>query len=190
MAAGLDSPKKGCTLNPDAPLFLPSPSPVPTDFFDWSSEDFTSECPDASLIFPSQLNGSIDDLSESFELLDDELEDIPLEWNVDDFSPDWWNLVQTSPSFREFWLRGYEIDEDYFSLDILSEESHGIDPFDFEMKEEEDRATSTSGSRGVDVRFLVERMKRVLKEPPSKYHDKIPQVSPKKAPACRIQQPR
>ncbi|KAH7283386.1 hypothetical protein KP509_34G004400 [Ceratopteris richardii] len=30
------------------------------------------------------------------------------EWDVEDFSPEWWNLVQTSPEFCEFWVRGYE----------------------------------------------------------------------------------
>lgn len=52
------------TLNPNAPLFIPSSFQVITE------------------VMP--------------------------EWNVEDFSPEWWNLVQTSPEFCEFWMREYE----------------------------------------------------------------------------------
>lgn len=34
--------------------------------------------------------------------------EVKTEWDVEDFSPEWWNLVQTSPEFCEFWMREYE----------------------------------------------------------------------------------
>lgn len=61
------SPSLTSSLNPNAPLFIPS---------------------SAQMMHP-----------------DDEV--MP-EWDVEDFSPEWWNLVQTSPEFCEFWLNGYE----------------------------------------------------------------------------------
>ena len=49
---------------------------------------------------------------------------------VEDFSPEWWNLVQTSPAFRDQWLRekfpGSE-EQDIFAEDL--EELADLDEF-------------------------------------------------------------
>eukprot|EP00249_Psilotum_nudum_P009537 c21999_g1_i1 orf=620-1114(-) len=40
---------------------------------------------------------------------------------TEDFSPEWWRLVQTAPSFREFWLNERFLG-DGESLDLMAEE--------------------------------------------------------------------
>ncbi|MCO5578079.1 hypothetical protein L7F22_031917 [Adiantum nelumboides] len=62
--------------------------------------------PNAALFVPSSAQFiTIDDDSE------DSFEVVMPEWDVEDFSPEWWNLVQTSPEFCEFWIHGYEAND-------------------------------------------------------------------------------
>jgi len=58
---------------------------------------------------------------------------IPLAYQqVEDFSPEWWNLVQSSPWFRDYWLReSYEmIDEEECFADLFPETLEDTDEVD------------------------------------------------------------
>lgn len=58
---------------------------------------------------------------------------IPLAYQqVEDFSPEWWNLVQSSPWFRDYWLReSYETFEDAESFaDLFPETLDDTDEVD------------------------------------------------------------
>lgn len=37
---------------------------------------------------------------------------------VEDFSPEWWDLVKTSPLFRDFWLSRHQEDDFTSSFDV------------------------------------------------------------------------
>jgi len=131
---------------------------------------------------------------------------------VEDFSPEWWNLVQTSPAFRDQWLRekfpGSE-EQDIFAEDL--EELADLDEFlEYQEQLQEMEAVQESLYFDIDDDFYVEDESnlvninncRDLKSPkqqvpqwckPLKHHDKIPSKVggvPKKGAAYRIQQPR
>lgn len=131
---------------------------------------------------------------------------------VEDFSPEWWNLVQTSPAFRDQWLRekfpGSE-EQDIFAEDL--EELADLDEFlEYQEQLQEMEAVQESLYFDVDDEFYLEDESnlvninncRDLKLPkqqvpqwckPLKHHEKIPSKvggAPKKGAAYRIQQPR
>jgi len=55
---------------------------------------------------------------------------VPLAYRtVEDFSDEWWNLVQSSPWFRDYWLRERFQDPQNYQNDSFS---------DFEMMDEDD----------------------------------------------------
>ena len=47
---------------------------------------------------------------------------------IDDFSPDWWSLIQT-PAFQDFWL------SDRFEFEILEEEIESLEEEDYIAEE-------------------------------------------------------
>lgn len=193
MVPGPGSIKKVSTLNPDAPVFKPSSTgPVMVDL---SAEDCMSEGPDSSLRLPWSLDVTLEeDLMATYGFLNGDPEVLPSEWNVDDFSREWWNLVHTSPSFREYWIQRYEIEEDYFNQAYLLEAGDEM-RLSCKQTAEEERATAIPWSIGLDMTDLIQ-MKKVtqlnksVRELPSRYHNKISQISPKRVTARKIQQPR
>lgn len=57
---------------------------------------------------------------------------------VEDFSPEWWNLVQSSPWFRDYWLRECHVDNAYGLSDMFPELPDDIDEFaELELQLEE-----------------------------------------------------
>lgn len=57
---------------------------------------------------------------------------------VEDFSPEWWNLVQSSPWFRDYWLRECHIDNADSLSDMFPELPDDIDEFaELELQLEE-----------------------------------------------------
>lgn len=151
------------SLNPDAPLFQPSSANLVTDYLsDGNTGDFTTEDADTLLTSPSPLNTDTKDPCDGFvELFSDQPEEVPFEWDVDDFSPEWWNLVHTSSAFREFWMRGYEFDGDH----ILPEDDVHCGNLKVEEKQEteaeEKQEIPASESRGVDEEAVAEMVKSI-----------------------------
>ncbi|CAN6337977.1 unnamed protein product [Urochloa humidicola] len=78
------------------------------------------------------------------------------EQEVEDFSPEWWRLVASSPAFRDRWLR------DYGALGLLDADEHGLEeeaevvdsflPDDIfsppPPRQESEREESAAGKRG------------------------------------------
>jgi len=57
---------------------------------------------------------------------------------VEDFSPEWWNLVQSSPWFRDYWLRERHVDNSDCLSDMFPELPDDIDEFsELELQLEE-----------------------------------------------------
>nr|ABK25338.1 unknown [Picea sitchensis] len=57
---------------------------------------------------------------------------------VEDFSPEWWNLVQSSPWFRDYWLRERHVDNTDGLSDMFPELPDDIDEFaELELQLEE-----------------------------------------------------
>lgn len=57
---------------------------------------------------------------------------------VEDFSPEWWNLVQSSPWFRDYWLRECHVDNTDGLSDMFPELPDDIDEFaELELQLEE-----------------------------------------------------
>jgi hypothetical protein len=133
---------------------------------------------------------------------------------TEDFSPEWWNLIQSSPAFRDYWLRER-------SAEIMEEESGAaasplddIDDLDFEdlldmemqcQELENSRQKQVNGAvRSIEKEVLaalaglgVDDLKcqqRIWREP-VKCHEKILNKTPRSPRKCgnsqfRIQQPR
>ena len=63
------------------------------------------------------------------------------DWDeIEDFSPEWWNLVHISPYFCEYWLQNYEAsgaEEDLVILSLQDEES-SIDAVDVYVDDDVD----------------------------------------------------
>lgn len=134
---------------------------------------------------------------------------------VEDFSPEWWDLVKTSPLFRDYWLSQHEEDDftsslddyDYSDLDELPD-INGADLF-AESKEknlsdfEKGRVPLDGTGNEVDAKALFKNLKvakpvkeRGPKSPvgPAKYCGKKLAnkcvIGPKVTAMRRIQQPR
>lgn len=130
---------------------------------------------------------------------------------AEDFSPEWWNLVQTCPAFREQWLRerfpeGEE--QDVFAEDL--NELADLDEFlEYQEQLQAMEAAQESLHFDIDDEFYLDddvsvvfgNNCRDLKSPkqqstwckPLKHHDKVQNKVanfPKKGSAFRIQQPR
>ncbi|MCL7024945.1 hypothetical protein MKW94_029342 [Papaver nudicaule] len=60
--------------------------------------------------------------------------------HVEDFSPEWWDLVKTSTWFRDFWLNSQEEEEGYFFDENDKSEIADLLPesFDLGIEEEEE----------------------------------------------------
>lgn len=55
---------------------------------------------------------------------------------VEDFSPQWWELVKTSSWFRDYWLSQHQEDDFDGSADSVQVADMVPDPFDIEAEEE------------------------------------------------------
>ena len=101
-------PSLTSSLNPNAPLFIPSSYHV---------------CGNGDLQADGFADGD-DGFSSDWD-------------GVEDFSPEWWNLVHISPHFCEYWLRNYEdASSDIEDLVILSlqEEEDVIDSVNLDVE--------------------------------------------------------
>jgi hypothetical protein len=131
---------------------------------------------------------------------------------AEDFSPEWWQLIQSSAAFRDYWLREWyhnQEEEDLeFGMDGLPTEEELLE-MELEFEEAEDlehmqpAATQQAGEEGADelksnsardlqlellMKNRTQTQRGVLspkgRDKPQKY------VNPPRIPAVRIQQPR
>eukprot|EP00250_Pteridium_aquilinum_P013526 c21392_g1_i1 orf=147-476(+) len=100
------SPSMTSSLNPNAALFIPSSAQVTTIHHD----DDADKDANNEVIMP--------------------------EWDVEDFSPEWWTLVQTSPEFCEFWLHGYEANDMEDLLFFMQHENAGDNTADVQYADQ------------------------------------------------------
>ncbi|CAN6360500.1 unnamed protein product [Urochloa humidicola] len=130
------------------------------------------------------------------------------EQEVEDFSPEWWRLVASSPAFRDRWLRDYGalglLDADQAGLDeeeadvvdsFLPDEIFSPPPPRQESEREEGAAGKRGGGGGLEVAaWGIDKWWRAHGGPPEapRYAEKAPRrvaggarVSPRP-----IQQPR
>ncbi|XP_059457578.1 protein EARLY RESPONSIVE TO DEHYDRATION 15-like isoform X2 [Corylus avellana] len=121
---------------------------------------------------------------------------VPLAYRtVEDFSEQWWNLVQSSPWFRAYWLQERfqdpqndpnlsDIDEvDLPDIDALFDD-YNVDDDKREQEEDRDYCRDL-----VSMGSLKWRKARVLAEVP-RYIEKAPKIVNVKASPRNIQQPR
>ncbi|BBN15493.1 hypothetical protein MPTK1_6g20040 [Marchantia polymorpha subsp. ruderalis] len=131
---------------------------------------------------------------------------------AEDFSPEWWRLVETCPAFRDYWLRErfesgdpYDgpTEEDEFDaiddlLDIQNQiQFDGLDIADDLAHHKQDNGLNrdvdkdvVSAFIGLDVNSIKSHM---MWREPLKHHDKVASKalkSPRKGAMHRIQQPR
>lgn len=121
---------------------------------------------------------------------------------AEDFSPEWWRLVHSSPAFRDYWLsERFDPDQDLFDFDD-DELDYFFLPSDSSLFKQEENIPPIMRSRCVDLRpFLSKADLRDLATPKLRRHkfdssfrrEKAPKVvatSPKKSVMRKIQQPR
>lgn len=133
---------------------------------------------------------------------------------TEDFSPEWWNLIQTSPAFRDYWLgeRSAEIMEE--ETGAAASPLDDIDDLDFEdlldmemqCQESENSGQKQGNGAGrssekeildaLEVLAMDDQksQQRTWREP-VKCHEKIMNKTPRSPRKCgnsqfRIQQPR
>ncbi|CAH9098256.1 unnamed protein product [Cuscuta europaea] len=107
---------------------------------------------------------------------------------VEDFSDQWWDLIRSSPWFRDYWLRECYADEDSFLPDL--------DDFDFSGFDSDLVADGNGGSKHeenrkdlVSLGVLKWKKSRDLAEVP-KFGRKVPKIVNVKVSPRPIQQPR
>ncbi|KAK4373730.1 hypothetical protein RND71_009114 [Anisodus tanguticus] len=136
---------------------------------------------------------------------------------VEDFSPEWWNLVTTATWFRDYWTSQHQGDEygnddlGFVGIDVADLLPENIDLdvdediLNMEAQFEEFLQSSESGQKGIksslsDVNGLPKGSEALVKtlslpkpkspiEPPKYYEKPAKIVSPKNS-LRRIQQPR
>ncbi|WOK99078.1 hypothetical protein Cni_G07790 [Canna indica] len=124
---------------------------------------------------------------------------------VEDFSPEWWELVKTTPWFREHWSCQF-LNEENFSSD--EEDIDNMSPpdsfrtalHDFSMPVDDAEQhlllnyLLASKSAETALKNLSLKSPKNRARPlsiPEKYREKpLPCVSPKRSPRCIIHQPR
>ncbi|KAL2620630.1 hypothetical protein R1flu_000835 [Riccia fluitans] len=131
---------------------------------------------------------------------------------TEDFSPEWWRLVETCPAFRDYWLRerfesaelcdAIEEEEEFDSMDDLLDMQNqllfdGPDVADNLAHHKEEVGSNrdvakdvVSASIGLDISAV--KSQHIWREP-LKHHDKSASKvskSPRKGSMHRIQQPR
>ena len=107
-------PRMSSKLNPNAPFFEPSHKNVEGNVFLPHTMFHDEHIPEA--VEAEDLDEDIFDNSEEFvchetRILQDDWNygSAPPEWNsVDDFSSEWWELIQHNVSFRKYWSREYQ----------------------------------------------------------------------------------
>lgn len=128
---------------------------------------------------------------------------------TEDFSPEWWHLIQTSPAFRDYWLvERSEMMDESFASSLVDDADDFEDLLDIELQcQEAEIAGSKQGNgagRDIEKEVLsalaglgvndLKSQQRIWREP-TKHHEKIlnnTPRSPKKSGnnQFRIQQPR
>ncbi|XP_023525761.1 protein EARLY RESPONSIVE TO DEHYDRATION 15-like [Cucurbita pepo subsp. pepo] len=101
--------------------------------------------------------------------------------NVEDFSPEWWELVKTSPWFRDYWLSQHQEDD----FDSVSDEIVATEEFlDLEEMEFEAMVLSNEADQKPEVKPTAHKnhIKAASNEMSAKkvLEDLIIQNSPKK----------
>ncbi|EXB25854.1 hypothetical protein L484_012280 [Morus notabilis] len=120
---------------------------------------------------------------------------VPLAYRtVEDFSDEWWALVQSSPWFRDYWLQERYCDPqtdpsffDIYDLALLDVDSFFDDDVS-SMKTEEEGERDYS-KKLVRLGALKWRKGRALAEAP-RYIEKVPKIVKVKPSPRTIQQPR
>ena len=91
--------------------------------------------PNAPLFIPSSYYKHVDVDADAYGDGDGD-DGFTSDWDeIEDFSPEWWNLVHISPYFCEYWLQNYEAsgaDEDLVILSLQDEDS-SIDVVDVDV---------------------------------------------------------
>ncbi|PON79085.1 Ataxin-2, C-terminal [Parasponia andersonii] len=116
---------------------------------------------------------------------------VPLAYRtVEDFSDEWWALVQSSPWFRDYWLQERYCDPqtDPSFLDIYDPALPDIDSLLFDDNEEEE-VERDSSKELVRMGAVKWRKARVPAEAP-RYIEKAPKIVKPKLSPRTIQQPR
>ncbi|CAM6101258.1 unnamed protein product [Calypogeia fissa] len=132
---------------------------------------------------------------------------------TEDFSPEWWHLIQTSPAFRDYWLiersEIFEESDDAAAAAALDDMDDFEDFLDIEFQGEEAENAGGCKQDNVDVRDIekevlsalaglgvndLKSQQRIWREP-VKHQEKILNKSPRSPRNCgtnqfRIQQPR
>ncbi|KAJ7530292.1 hypothetical protein O6H91_15G088300 [Diphasiastrum complanatum] len=77
--------------------------------------------------------------------------------STEDFSPDWWRLVHTSPAFRDYWIR-----ERFVGLDADADADADADDYDDGDEDDLDLEELEVVDEFMDLQMQLEEMERAV----------------------------